>query len=130
MSGWPPPPEVVVGGVLSVAGWLAVRLWNRLVGRVDTLEAEAVRTHDQRERDARLEAAVSDLRRAVTEGFSATTTAHDRLAAEIQRQSERQDERTSRLVAAVHSKVEQTERTLRAEIADVRRERRTNGAHD
>lgn len=127
MSAWPPPPEVVVGGALSIAGWLIVRLWNRLVGRVDALERDAVRRDDQKERDDRLERSVASLQASVNEGFKDTRTAHERLAAEIQRQSERQAARTSELIAAAHNKMEGIDARLREEIADVRRSRAAGG---
>lgn len=114
-----------------MCGWLIVRLWNRLVGRVDALERDAVRRDDQRERDDRLERSVASLQASVTEGFKETRKAHERLAAELQRQSERQAARTSELIAAAHAKMEAIDarlgERLREEIADVRRSRAAGG---
>lgn len=110
-----------------MCGWLIVRLWNRLVGRVDELERQAVRRDDQKERDDRLERSVVALQASVTEGFKETRAAHDRLAGEIQRQTERLAKRQSELIKDAHTKMEGIDTRLRGEISELRRERAAGG---
>lgn len=103
----------LVGLVLAAYAFIA----RRLFARIDAIETRDTVSHAElKDRERDLDRTLTRIRSEIQGGFSTVRADQVALAAELTRQSERHDERTSRLVAEVHARVEMGNREFLALI--------------